>query len=296
MKSKKILVNLLIAAIVLNLVGIVGGLASFNLNHSFDFVNQYGETIKMWGYGLYKSDSYFKAPIFIGSDFTMLIVAIPLLLLAIYRFKKHGSQKNLVLLMAATATLLYYNFSQAFGVTYNQLHLLYIATLSLTFYSLILCFTLIEPEKAAASLSEFPLTKTLKCFLVIAGLSLFIAWLPDIVASLVSGKPLSMLQVYTTELTYVLDVGIVSPFIFITLFLLVRSNSWGYVLLPILLVLCSIVGIMVIFQSIFQVLAGISVPIPALLTKVLIFVLLSGVSFNLSRSYFRGFNEGTLLD
>jgi hypothetical protein len=33
---------------------------------SFDFINQYGDTIKIYGDGIYKNDSYFMAPIFKG--------------------------------------------------------------------------------------------------------------------------------------------------------------------------------------------------------------------------------------
>ena len=44
----------------------------------FDFINQYGDTVKIYGDGIYKNDSYFMAPIHKGTDFSILFFAIPL--------------------------------------------------------------------------------------------------------------------------------------------------------------------------------------------------------------------------
>lgn len=50
-------------------------------------------------------------------------------------------------------------------------------------------------------------------------------------------------------------------------------NKWN--LLRMILQVCTAVGIMLPIQTIFQLAAGISIPIPALITKVFIFVLLA---------------------
>ena len=49
----------------------------------FDFTNQYGDIVKIYGNGIYKNDSYFMAPIFKGTDCTILFLAIPLLIIAL---------------------------------------------------------------------------------------------------------------------------------------------------------------------------------------------------------------------
>jgi hypothetical protein len=49
----------------------------------YDFINQYGDIVKIYGNGIYKNDSYFMAPIFKGTDCTILFVAIPLLLITL---------------------------------------------------------------------------------------------------------------------------------------------------------------------------------------------------------------------
>ena len=60
----------------------------------FNFVNQYGDTVKIYGNGIYKNDSYFMAPIFRGTDFTILFLAIPLLIIALIMDIKKKYSKN----------------------------------------------------------------------------------------------------------------------------------------------------------------------------------------------------------
>jgi len=119
------------------------------------------------------------------------------------------------------------------------------------------------------------LTNGLKIFLIICGLSLFIAWLPDIITSLLNNKSLALIEIYTTQITYVLDMGIISPLIFICLYNLWVKNNFGYILLGIILNMLIFVGIMVINQTVFQSIAGISSQISVIITKVGIFVILA---------------------
>ena len=86
---------------------------------------------------------------------------------------------------------------------------------------------------------------------------------------------LELIEVYTTEITYVLDMGIISPMMLLTYYLAEHANFIGYVLLRMIFKVCMGVGIMLPIQSVFQLLAGITIPLPALVTKVLIFVMLA---------------------
>ncbi len=74
---KPIYKSLNILLLLLTLFVTIYRICSFNPAHTYNTVNQYGETIKMCGAEIYAHDSYFKAPLFIGSDFTILIFVIP---------------------------------------------------------------------------------------------------------------------------------------------------------------------------------------------------------------------------
>ena len=72
-----------------------------------------------------------------------------------------------------------------------------------------------------------------------------------------------------------LDMGIISPLMFIAFFLVRKGSFIGYVLLRMILRVCIYIGIILPMQTVFQLLAGVDLPIPALITKVGIFVALA---------------------
>lgn len=277
MNDKKTIFKFLnILTITLTLIVAICGLCSFNTEQSYEVINQYGENIQMWGNGIYLHDSYFKAPIFIGSDFTILIFIVPL---AVYTFVKANQKQNIenhISSFSVLSLLLYYAASLAFGVTYNSLHLVYIALFGVCFFSVGLMFVKFHTISIQQlTPCSYHITKGIKIFLLIAGISLFVAWLPDIISSIIRGTSLELIEVYTTEITYVLDMGIISPLLLITYFSLKNNNFIGYVLLRMIFKVCMGIGIMLPIQTFFQLLADISIPIPALITKVLIFVMLA---------------------
>lgn len=265
-----------IIIILLLLIITICGISAFDTSYSYEIVNQYGENIQMWGAGIYAHDSYFKAPIFIGSDFTILLFIVPLTIITLLRNKKGSAIDYDIRVFGILSMLLYYSASLAFGVTYNSLHLVYILLFGLCFFTV--CFKVAKLYAIGfrqRRVCSYPFTKGMKAFLLIAGIALFVAWLPDIITSIIRGTSLELIEVYTTEITYVLDMGIISPLIFITYYLSKHEYFIGYALLRMILRVCTAVGIMLPVQTIFQLAAGISIPIPALITKVFIFVLLA---------------------
>jgi len=246
---------------------------------SFDFINQYGDVVKIYGDGIYKNDSYFMAPIFKGTDCMILFLAIPLLIIALIMNIKKDTIKTNLFLTSIIALFAYYSASISLGVVYNVLHLVYIALFSCSIYALVIGFMLLKKFTIKPSVKIY--TKGLKVFLFFCGLSLFGAWLPDIITSLVNNRSLELIEVYTTQITYVLDMGIISPLIFICLY------NKSYILLGIILNMLAIVGIMVILQTAFQAMAGIDLPIEAAITKVGIFVVLALVAVYYEVKLFR---------
>jgi hypothetical protein len=85
--------------------------------------------------------------------------------------------------------------------------------------------------------------------------------------------------------------GIISPLIFVCLYNLSKNNNIGYVLLGIILNMLTLVGILVIFQALFQDRAGIQFPIEATITKVGIFVVLAMISIYYEIKLFRNIKD-----
>ena len=242
---------------------------------TYDFVNQYGDTVKIYGDGLYAHDSYFMAPIFRGTDFTILFIAIPILISALILDIKIKGLKNRIFLMSVISLFTYYSASIALGVTYNILHLIYIALFSSSFFGLIIAINSLDKEQVKNSMGDKLPIKGIYIFLLLTGISLIVAWLPDIIKSLVLGCSLELIEIYTTQITYVLDMGIIAPTALISLFELRKRSGIGYILLPLLLTVCTIIGIMLPIQTVFQIRVGISLPMGAIVTKIAIFIVLA---------------------
>jgi len=248
------------------------GLLSFKLGYDFVTVNQYADSIKMFGYGIYAHDSFFKAPIFIGSDATMLFMIVPLMIWAMFLDVKHASNKSKLILISIVGVVLYYASSIAFGITYNVLCLVYIALFSISLFTLIMMIRSLDLNMLRSSAKP---VKGLRIFLIITGIALFGIWLMDIIPTWFSGESLALIETYTTEITYVIDMGLISPMIFVALHLLKKQDGLGDVIIVMTLTLCVIMGLMLPIQTVFQLMAGIVIPIPVLVIKVGVFMVLA---------------------
>lgn len=265
----------IICIILLLMITTLAGLHSFEITKSYLVTNQYGDKVKIFGNGIYAHDSYFKAPIFIGTDCTMFFLVVPMLIVALIGEIKKRTIKSRLFLTSVIGAVLYYSASISFGVTYNSLQLVYIALFSSSLFALIVLVKSISTDELRKKSKWTLPSKGVTIFLVLSGISVFVAWLPDIITSLVTGKSLSLIEIYTTEITYVLDMGIISPLMFICLFLLKKKDGLGDIALAIILTTCGIIGVMLPIQTLFQTLAGIEISLPALITKVGSFIILA---------------------
>lgn len=266
---------LIICTIILLMIITIAGVCSFGTDKSYEITNQYGDHVKIFGNGIYAHDSYIKATSFIGADFTMLFLVVPMMVIALVSEMKRRTIRSKLFLTSIIATVLYYAASIAFGVTYNSLHLAYIALFSCSLFALIILVKSISPVELRKIQKWTLPTKGVSVFLFFSGISLFVAWLPDIITSLMDGKSLSLIEVYTTEITYVLDMGIICPLIFTCFYLLKKKDGLGDIVLAIILKACEIIGVMLLVSTLFQILAGIVLPVPVLVSKVGIFVVLA---------------------
>jgi hypothetical protein len=281
----KIFHVLSIFIIVLAVIASGFGLFYTSNGQTFDFINQYGDTIKIHGDGIYKNDSLFMASIFRGTDFAVFFIIIPIAIVLLILDIKKNTLKSKLLLTSMVAFFLYYSANLSFGVVYNILFLVYMVFFGVSFFALIMGFNLLKYY--SINKSSIILTNGLKIYLVFVGLSLFIAWLPDVISSLINNRSLELIDVYTTNVTYILDMGIISPLIFICLYNLSKKNDIGYILLGLNMTLLLIIAIILPVQTFFQISAGIHLPLEVIITKVGIFVILAIVAIYYEVKLFR---------
>lgn len=277
--------------IILSMLTSLMGLLYKTGGKAFNFVNQYGDNVRIYGDGLYAHDSYFMALIFRGTDFTIICFVVPLLITALLIDVRKKSLKTRLFLMSVISVFTYYSASIAFGVTYNMLHLVYIALFSASLFGLINAVGSLDEKQVEKGMAGTLPYKGIYIFLALTGIALIVAWLPDIISSLVSGRSLEAIEVYTTSVTYVLDMGVIAPVALICLFQLKRRRAKGYILLEMLLTICTTVGVMLPIQIVFQISGGIELSIAVIVTKVASFVILALFALYFNIKFFKNIKE-----
>ena len=271
MKATPLLCYLLVA---LTLVSTTVGLFYSTKGERFSVSNIYGETIELYGDGIYRYNSVLKAGGNKGTDLAMLFVALTLAFLTARRSEDRRSRYIRGGLLAG---LLYYSACLVFGVTFNGLFLVYVLQFSASLFALTILISDLLREGDLANVLAGKNMKGTAIFLLVSGSSVLV-WLEFIIPALLSGQPLSTIEVYTTEPTFVLDLAIVLPVYVGCGISLLRRKSLGYELSPILLTFITIIGITVIGQNVFQSSMGVAIALRQLLGLVVSFVVLGAIA------------------
>jgi hypothetical protein len=281
------LLSLLVAVLAAVYAGI--GLFSTGGEGAFEFTTIHGQTVEIYGQGIYRNDASFRAPIFRGTDAVTLFACVPVLLLALAWYRR-GSLRGGLLLTSMLAYFLYNSASLGFGAAYNNILLLYIASFSLSFFALVTAFQCIDLDALAARTSPSLPRVWIAVFLFVAGLSLMV-WLMDIIGALISSGVPPNLGPYSTESTYVLDLGLILPTAYLTGILVLRRSPWGTLLASILITLNITIGLVVASQSVMQALDGIILSPAQYAAYVAPFVTLSLIAIGLIVSIQRSISD-----
>jgi hypothetical protein len=289
MKTSKTLLYLSLLVALLATVYAGVGLFSQGGDGPFTFTTLHGETVEMYGRGIYGNDSAFFAPVFRGTDAVTLFLCVPALIAAALLYRR-GTLRGRLFLASMLAYYLYNSASLAFGAAYNSLLLVYIACASASLFAFVLAFRSIDlPTLAAHTSAKLP-HRWSAVFLFVAGLSLVI-WLVEIVGALVQGTIPANLGPYHTEATYTLDLGVILPIAYLAGILIWRRNPLGTLLACIMITLNLIVGLAVAGQSVMQALDGIVLTPGEYAAFVAPFITLSLIATGLLASIFRNLSE-----
>jgi len=152
------------------------GLFSTNGTGPFEFTTLQGETVEIYGRGLYRYDTPLIAVGYRVSDAFTLIVGIPLLLASLWLYQR-GSMRGRIMLTGALL-FFFYNFaSLGIGAAYNNLFLVYIILTMFTFLGasrLLLSFDL---QTFPTFFSDRVPRRGISLFPIISGVALFCIWL-----------------------------------------------------------------------------------------------------------------------
>ena len=259
MKTSKTLLWLCVLIAVLAAAAAIAGLFWRDGGAPFTFTSLRGQEVQLFGQGIYRFDTVFTAATFIGTDAVTLFAFIPLLIVSLLLHVR-GSLRGSFILLGTLSFFVYNGASLTFGAAYNNLFLVYLALFSASLFAFILALTGIDYQSLPSRFSARLPHRGMAIFFTVTGLALAFIWLSDVVSALLAGQAPPLLATYTTMVTYVLDIGVIVPALLVTAQLIRRRSPLGYPLASTLLTLCTMIGIVVIAQTIVQVNLGIILP------------------------------------
>jgi hypothetical protein len=282
----------LIAVLALITAGV--GLFTPGGDGSFAFTTVYGDTVEIYGRGMYRHDSSFVAALLKGTDAIMLFLSLPLLLVS-YSFYRRGSLRGSIFLIGILLYFLYIGVTYTFSAMFNSLFLVYTALFSASLFSVIVALTSFDAQALANKLTSNMPRRGIAIFMFVAGFGTLFLWLSDLIGPLMTSQAPVNLGPYTTMFTHGFDSAVITPATVITGIYLLKRKPIGYLLAAPLLILCTIIGVTVIAQTISQAMVGITFPIGVYIGMIGSWVVMGAFAVGLAIAYFRNISEAVAL-
>lgn len=290
MKVSTTLIWLVALIVLLAVVSSGVGLLYQTGESPFPFTSVRGESVEMYGQGIYRFETLRDGTGFKGTDLYVLVVAVPLLVISAV-FYRRGSWMGGLVLSGMLGYFLYNSASMTFGYAYNNLFPVYLAQFTASLFATVLAYRAFDSTDLHLHFRGRLPRRGIATFLFVLGGALILVWgVMDILPALLTGKA-PLLTGHTTLPTHALDMGIVSPLAIVAGILLLRRTHTGYLLTANLLVISVVLGAGVLALSAAQVLAGV-LTVPQIMVFVVPFVILTGFALLLTYVLFRNFSDG----
>ena len=278
----------LIAILAIVIAGV--GLFSQGGDGAFSFNTVYGDTVEIYGQGIYRHDTSFVAALFKGTDAITLFVSLPLLLVGYVSYRR-GSLRGSIFLIGMLLYFVYIGVTYTFSVIFNSMFLVYTALFSASLFATIIALTNFDTQYLASKVTSNMPHCGIAIFMFVAGLGTMMLWLSELIAPIMTGQAPVNLSHYTTMFTHGFDSAVITPACVITGVYLLKRKPLGYLLAAPLLILCTIIGVTVIAQTTSQTLAGFVFPIGVYIGMIGSWVVMGAFAVGLAISFFRNISE-----
>lgn len=196
---------------------------------AYDYESIFGETISIYGKGLYQHDSVAMASQAIAQDYVTLFLGVPLLVISLFLTGK-GLLRGRLLLTGTLGYFLYTYASYSFLSMYNSLFLVYVFLMSASFFAFTLALMSFNIPMLPKQFDIKLPIKFIGGFLILVSFMFGMMWLGKIVPPIFNGTHPDGLEHYTTLIIQALDLGFIVPVGFLAGILLIRRKPFGYLL------------------------------------------------------------------
>ena len=247
------------------------GLFYSNGGESFFVNNVYGQSVELYGDGIYAYNAVSTVSSRLGADWVGMLGAFFLIFLCADKRKSLWGE---IVKTAQCTVFVYYFACLTFGISMNRLYLLYVTCFGMSVW---LSIHLLLKFFKGISIKTEETTSGGKgvggCLIICGGITVII-WVSMLIPHLVSQSYGELIGVLTTEVTFAVDLGVLCPLMIICGGWVRNKKDNGYKLAPILLYILFGVAPMVILQNLYCIKLGIEIPLPAFIGTVLSFVIM----------------------
>lgn len=234
MENKITIIALSLLIALLSSIACLIGLISDSPGEPARFTSVHGQEVELYGKGIYKNDSVSVVAQGKAQDGVTLGAVLVLAAAAIVLGKRETLRLRL-LLCGVTGYFLYSFISYVFLWNLNPLFLIYVAIMSLSFFSFLLQMKSLSPEEVKGAFSEKTPVRFFGFFQIILAAIILLMWLKLIMPVFTGGTP-EMLEHYTTLVIQGMDLGFVAPLAFLSGLWILRRKPWGYLLTAIVMI------------------------------------------------------------
>ena len=240
MKQKRAVTILVFCIVGMSAAASTIGIFSDQGPGNYEYKSIRGNTVLIYGKGLYQHMSEEVAIQGIAQDYITLFAGIPLLLISLF-FALKGSVRGL---LSLTGTLGYFFLTYLFYLCmamYNILFLAYACLMGTALFAFSLTLSSFDINKLADSLRESTHRKLAGGFLIFNAFSIAILWLSLVIPPLLDGSIYpGELEHYTTLIVQGMDLGLFLPLALISGILFILKKPIGSLLAPVYLIFLSI--------------------------------------------------------
>ncbi len=208
--------------------------------------------------GLYRDNAFVRTT-WLGNDALTLLLAVPILIIALV-FSARGSVRAKLLWMGALDYMLYNYAFYLFGAAFNWFFLLYTAILALSIMALIFGLANLDIGQVEASAkARMPVGWIGGYFLFVAA-GLIPVYVIQCIAFITTGAlpGIVVTSGHPTSIVFALDLTLVIPWLILGALWLIRRKPWGYVITGILSVKAPLYTFVLTINSILVLNAGLA--------------------------------------
>lgn len=240
MKNKRQITILILLIVLISSLTSLSGMLSENGPGKFKHESIRGETIEIYGKGIYQHMSADVAVQGIAHDYVTLFVGLPLLIISLLLYRKNSFIGQFLLAGVLGYFLVTFLFYTAMGM-YNVMFLGYVALLGLSFFSLLSLMLSFDVNETAEMFSYKTPARLVGGFLIFNSIAIAWMWLNIVIPPLLNGTIYpENLQHYTTLIVQGFDLGLLLPASFIAGWLMIRKNPLGFLFATIYIIFLSL--------------------------------------------------------